>query len=182
MQQIVFVGFLTIFYIGCCIWRGLRRKSSGNLRLQIIAFLFVEYVFCVLAVTLLPIYIRLGVPIQWSDSTMNFILFHFIKEYTQLIGMDLFYLKVAIKNLLGNVLLFVPLGLLVPILDRRFRSMKTVLGLSFVCSLSIELMQWIESYFSMAFRMTDIDDVILNCCGGIIGYVCYLKIIKKRRK
>lgn len=180
MQQIVFVGFFTVFYIGILVLKCLRGKNVFDIRFQITKFILAEYLFCVLAVTLLPIYIQLGEPVQWSDTTINFIPFHFVKDYTQLIEMDSFYLKVAVKNLLGNVVLFVPFGFLVPIVYEKFQSAKNVVWLSAVCSGLIELIQLVEMNFGLAFRMTDIDDIILNVLGSIIGYYLY-RICSLRR-
>lgn len=177
MQQIVFVGALTVFYIGISVLKHLREKNPIHIQYQIIKFLLIEYIFCVLAVTILPIYIHLGESISWAGMTIQLIPFHFVKEYNRLIELDLFYLKIAIKNVLGNVVLFVPLGFLVPLIYKRFRNIKHILFIGDVCSVFIEVVQMAEMYLGFAFRMTDIDDVILNCCGCVIGYFFCNKFI-----
>ncbi len=75
-------------------------------------------------------------------------------------------------NLLGNIILFVPLGFLLPISFKkteRFVNMFLV-GSGYV--LFIEITQ----YF--IFRVSDIDDYILNMLGIILGFYAY-KILKK---
>lgn len=67
------------------------------------------------------------------------------------------------KNVVGNVLLFVPLGVLFPLLKKNDFFVGTLLlGLGF--SLFIEMCQY---YF--AARIFDIDDLLLNFAGTLIG-------------
>lgn len=71
-------------------------------------------------------------------------------------------------NIIGNFAMFIPTGILTPILYRRgFR--KTVLT-GFLISLSIEIIQ-----LPFYTRHTDVNDLILNTLGVIAGYgICAL--------
>lgn len=71
----------------------------------------------------------------------------------------------AFVNLVGNIVLFVPLGWLLPIISFRMRSLKLALGVAAGCSLSIELCQLLF----VAGRSPSVDDVILNTLGALIG-------------
>ena len=75
-------------------------------------------------------------------------------------------------NSLLNVLLFVPLGFFLPVLWKRFRSFlwTALFGLGF--SLSIELLQL------FTFRATDINDLMTNTAGTILGW-CLGRLILK---
>lgn len=75
-------------------------------------------------------------------------------------------------NILGNIVLFIPFGLLYPILTDKQRKFLWVFLGSFLFSLSIELLQ-------MMFRIgsLDIDDIILNVFGALIGYSVFKGII-----
>lgn len=64
-----------------------------------------------------------------------------------------------------NTILFIPLGIFLPILYKKYRNFKKVAISGFLTSLFIEIMQ-IFSY-----RATDIDDLITNTLGTIIGYL-----------
>jgi glycopeptide antibiotics resistance protein len=76
--------------------------------------------------------------------------------------------------LIGNILAFVPLGVLVPIVLRR-RSWLLVLGLALGLSVAIELGQLtISVLLDPGYRTTDIDDVIVNVFGAAVGYAAYL--------
>ncbi len=69
-----------------------------------------------------------------------------------------------IKNTILNIILFVPLGFLVPAIWKNYRSIKTMFFMGLALSASIEILQ----IFSL--RLTDIDDLITNTAGTVIGY------------
>jgi len=69
-----------------------------------------------------------------------------------------------LKNSLLNILLFVPLGIFLPVLWGGCRSAKTVLAWGFGLSLAIECLQL------FTFRLTDVDDLLMNSLGAILGY------------
>lgn len=74
-----------------------------------------------------------------------------------------------IINFLGNIIMFIPVGLLVPIIW-KIKDRKVILT-GFLISLFIEITQILLP------RGTDIDDLILNTFGTILGLILY-KIIK----
>ena len=75
-----------------------------------------------------------------------------------------------IISLLGNIVLFIPYGFLLPILYKVKGKYVVLLGLSL--SLFIELFQLFLP------RWTDIDDIILNTFGTFIGYLLYKYYVK----
>lgn len=76
--------------------------------------------------------------------------------------------------ILGLYLL--PLGLLLPILWKNLRKLKSCFPIGLITSLSIEVLQLIENILFLGHRSVDIDDIIFNVFGIIIGY-CLFKII-----
>jgi glycopeptide antibiotics resistance protein len=76
-------------------------------------------------------------------------------------------LRGAVKQIGGNVLLGVPFGVLVPVLAPRARGLLRVLVLTAVVMLLVEFAQGAL----VTGRAFDIDDVILNTTGALIGYV-----------
>ena len=81
------------------------------------------------------------------------------------------------QNLIGNILIFLPFGILVPILSRRYKKFWSVTLLSFELSLAVELIQLITKTGSC-----DVDDILLNTAGGMIGFACYAWLRARRRK
>ncbi len=80
--------------------------------------------------------------------------------------------KLFLKNIIGNILLFVPFGIFVTYYVKS-KSIIPVILLSFLISSSIEFAQGVIG------RTCDVDDVILNSIGGILGYHLY-KLVNKR--
>jgi VanZ family protein len=76
-------------------------------------------------------------------------------------------LRDAVRQIGGNILLGVPFGILVPVLAPRARGVLRVLLLTAVVMLLVEFAQGAL----VTGRAFDIDDVILNTTGALIGYV-----------
>ena len=74
-------------------------------------------------------------------------------------------------NLAGNVVAFVPFGAFLPFLQRKCRSFFRVALYSFEVSLAVELIQLVYRVGSC-----DVDDVILNTLGGMLGYICFFTV------
>ncbi|MFG3345788.1 VanZ family protein [Streptomyces sp. NPDC048018] len=73
----------------------------------------------------------------------------------------------TVKQLGGNVALGVPFGLLLPLLSRRTRGFVRVALVTVCTMLLVELVQGAL----VTGRAFDIDDVLLNTTGALIGYV-----------
>lgn len=71
----------------------------------------------------------------------------------------------SLRNTLLNVLLFIPLGFLLPLLWQRYRNMGNAMLFAFFATLTIELSQLFSS------RATDVDDLITNFVGALFGYL-----------
>lgn len=95
-------------------------------------------------------------------GTNNFVPFKEIFRYE--IGSKLF-----VKNIVGNIILFIPFGLFVSYLMKTRRAFPIVV-ISIITSTVIEYTQLKIG------RTFDIDDILLNVIGGFIGYLIYLVI------
>ncbi|HFJ9428974.1 TPA: VanZ family protein [Bacillus cereus] len=75
-----------------------------------------------------------------------------------------------------NIVLFMPLGFLLPMIWPQFKKIKNTVCAGFLFSLAIELNQLLNN------RITDIDDLFTNTLGAIIGYLLYraFKMILRR--
>ena len=78
------------------------------------------------------------------------------------------------KNGILNILLFVPLGMMMPILWNSFRTQKNTLHFGFGTSLAIELLQM------LTFRATDVNDLITNTLGAYLGFLCTNFLLQKK--
>ena len=98
----------------------------------------------------------------WKYFT-NFIPFKTILNYVKLYKDGLRILSVL--QLLGNFVLFLPMGIFLPcvfkVLDRFWKVIISV----FVMVLCVEVIQ-----FLLRVGIIDVDDLIFNLCGAMIGY------------
>jgi glycopeptide antibiotics resistance protein len=80
----------------------------------------------------------------------------------------------ATGNLVGNIVGFIPLGILLPMLFKKLRAAKATILAVFFFSLGFEVTQLLIllGYF-------DVDDLILNTLGGAIGYLLFA-LLRKR--
>ena len=79
-----------------------------------------------------------------------------------------------LRNLVGNALLLVPLGLYAPMRWRNVRTAGRVMVLAVVASGAIELGQLaISTVLGFPHRIADVDDVIVNVTGAMVGYVLW---------
>ena len=78
--------------------------------------------------------------------------------------------------LVGNLVAFVPLGLLLPQMIGR-RSLLLVVAAGLALSLAVEAGQLAVSVaLGFAYRTADIDDVIVNVTGALLGYLIYVLV------
>ncbi len=77
-------------------------------------------------------------------------------------------MKAVLLNLGGNVAAFIPFGIFLPIFYVKCRSIFFTAWYSLELSLFVELIQLISKAGSF-----DVDDLLLNTLGGMIGYVLY---------
>ncbi len=85
-----------------------------------------------------------------------------------------------LRNLIGNIILFIPIGIIWPFCFKKMNNILKVTAAGLGFSLFIELSQLL-----LYERMTDADDLILNTLGALTGAVIYFSvslIIRKKRK
>lgn len=103
----------------------------------------------------------------------NFIPFKTIYFYLFLADINL---NIRIENLAGNIIGFIPFGFLFPFLFKGLLSFGKVTLLTFCLSLSFEMLQLV--FFLGSF---DVDDLILNTLGGMLGYIPVSMFKRSRR-
>jgi len=79
-------------------------------------------------------------------------------------------------NVLGNLAAFAPVGLLVPHFGPRWASAARV---AFVAAATSGLVEALQLFTSR--RVADVDDVLLNVLGGLVGYAAY-RIVRRARR
>lgn len=129
------------------------------------------YLSGLICITFLPLpidkeLIKVFQQTQGNSSLINIIPF---KSFIDLIfNISIFE---SFKQILGNILLFIPLGFFLPLVFNKLNNLKQISIVIILSSLSIEVIQLLMSiYLQFPYRYCDIDDLILNSIGGILGF------------
>ncbi|MBQ8165255.1 MAG: VanZ family protein [Clostridia bacterium] len=155
--------------------RGCTFFKSINVLREILIILFSVFVIGLVSQTVIP-------HMEWSDggftvsipenyvAKYNFIPFAAISDALHKIFVDinLYY----VIYLVGNIIVFVPVGFFIALLPQKEIKAWHAAGISFLVSVFIEMVQMFLP------RMVDVDDIILNTLGGFSGYLLYL-LLKK---
>lgn len=148
----LFVAYLaTQLYL--VVYRG-RRLSAFRFA---ILTAFVLYLLAVLHFVLFPMQVRIGSPYSENPWGINVI---------PILTADL-------GSFLSSVLLMLPLGVFLPLLLPTSSSVKTVAQRTFKLSLAIELTQFLTNVILGNYRIPDVNDVIANTLGGVLGYLLF---------
>jgi glycopeptide antibiotics resistance protein len=143
-----------------------RRKVSREIRL----FVLVEYFVCLAAVTIVPLpFSKVGTPYLNLDF-FHQTYYNFLSAWNHTSSRTVLNES---ENLLGNVILFLPMGFLLPLLFSRYRNFILLFLTAFFCSFSIEAIQYFISINWGYNRIADIDDLVLNVSGALLGYFFY---------
>jgi glycopeptide antibiotics resistance protein len=82
--------------------------------------------------------------------------------------------RADLTQLVGNLLLLLPLGIYGPAMWRGLRSLPAVVVAGALISIAIELGQLgLSRLYGFPIRIADVDDVILNTTGVVIGYALW---------
>lgn len=140
-------------------------------RRAVLCSAFIIYLTAVVALTLFPMPYR-----YYALYTIGPEREVYLKPFTTILyQLKHFYYWYLARQLLGNILLGVPFGFLAPQIFRMRSKLK--IYISFVIfPVIIELSQYVAGeLIGYRYRTTDIDDVILNFIGALIGYFIYKK-------
>lgn len=108
----------------------------------------------------------IGINLQPFDTIRRFL---WVLENSNSTGA----LRHAVVNLAGNVVMFVPLGFFLPAAFRCFRRFWSCGMVALGVILTVELLQLITQLGAC-----DVDDLILNLVGALLGYGIWLLAVK----
>lgn len=146
-------------------------EKAGRKTIKII---FVIYIIVLLKVIVfkIPLVRMKEIMDTWTREVIfegmdsaNFELFKTVRMYIRYWGRGLN----SFQNLVGNVVAFIPLGYLLPRLFRPAGNVIICMLNVFVFVVSIEVFQLIS-----AFGAFDVDDILLNCGGALLGYLFFV--------
>lgn len=160
----------TVFLVIYVIYDLIRNRHRERSLLRMFVFYsFIYYMIHVIKFTLLPITF---IPFRFPAS-VQLIPFYFVFD-----SIESGYIGSAYWQ---NFILLFPLGVFSPLLFRRLRNLKLTILTAFFVSTSIETIQLIMRSIGSN-RTFNVDDIILNTSGAIIGYFVYKIMIITFRK
>ena len=180
-------SFIIVALISMALWIIYRlynvvKNKRINIAREIILFIFFVYFLFLLLLTIFK-----GGCIEFSNQFNSFMYREHgllgiinivpIKETINTFMHSETGMRNSLRNLIGNILVFMPLGFFIPLLFDKFNNLKKVLKVGCLSSLAIELSQ-----LFVGSNVCDIDDVIYNTLGALAGFICYKTfetIIKK---
>lgn len=98
-----------------------------------------------------------------------------LKPFVYLFDYPIF--REALINFIGNITMFIPLGIIWPSVFKELNTSRKAISAGVGVSLCIEILQLL--FYE---RATDIDDLILNSIGFIIGYIFFVVVKKWKYK
>lgn len=103
--------------------------------------------------------------IEYIKSSSNFVPFKTISTYLTAMFTGSINIDIPIKNLLGNLVMFLPMGIYLPYYIKRLNKVGSFTLSMIVLLFVIEVTQLVTRRGSF-----DIDDLILNVVGALIGF------------
>ena len=140
----ILISMLILFPVFCV----LDRIKFRNRKKTVFYFIFATY--------LAAVYLFVGMP------TLQFMRFELSLTLTPFLPM-----VADFKNTILNIILFIPLGIMLPFLWKKYNTLRETLFFGFSMSLAIELLQ------ILTYRATDINDLIANTIGAVLGYFVF---------
>ncbi len=152
--------------VGAIVGLFVARRVRGSWHRPVAIALACAHLGAVLAVTLLPLP-RYGLsPFDPPFKAVQLQPFGTIEM--------LFQGSQSLRQLGGNLLLLAPMGVLVPIAWRAARPFWRTVGWGVVVSVGIELLQFLVGVaIGEFYRVVDVDDVLLNVAGVVVGRVLF---------
>jgi glycopeptide antibiotics resistance protein len=162
MNATVLLPIFLIFLIVCTI----KKIKARHIFKLILLILLSAYLYLLISVTLFPVNIfPRGDAVYQNGFGQQAWVTNF--DLTQLLS----YLP---KQILGNLIMLAPLTFLSAAINPRFANFRMSLKLGFAVSLTIELLQLVMSYFYLGNRICDINDLLLNTLGAVLGYFAFV--------
>ncbi|MFS0891524.1 VanZ family protein [Peribacillus frigoritolerans] len=110
-----------------------------------------------------------------GDVSHNIVPFYTIETY--LFNFQHYNFDTWFYNTFGTILVFMPLGILLPLVFVNLRNLTLIVLLSLLVSLIIETIQFVT-----LLGVFDVDDILLNTFGSILGFLIFTLIIKKSKR
>jgi glycopeptide antibiotics resistance protein len=163
----IFIMTLIILFFGYRFFKGYITQLK-----YLYWIIFGIYITCLVDFTLFPFpYQKYLIQVMIEDHLGNTNNFVPLKIVVDSIRYGSF--SIALKQVGGNIVLFMPLGFILPVLNPKIMKSKTIL-VGFIVSLGIEIIQGTIGFIiGYNYRSCDIDDLLLNTFGTLLGFIVF---------
>ncbi len=154
MEVLDMIYEMSCIFVPCMIYGKIasKRVQKVSIKHVVLVVMFVFYVYLCLDVA--------GIGTVWQ-----------IGRYKTIIGMDeinwIPFSSDGVLTYILNIVMFMPLGFLLPLIWKNMRKCSNVFWTSFGFSFAIEFCQLFN------FRVTDMDDLMMNTLGGMFGFLVW---------
>lgn len=176
MREISFIGlecFFAVIWLVCRIIVWIRQGYINRKREAVLLLMYINLAV-IIRFTFFPMARVNGhvQPLIFDPSTafpfrVNLIPFVHLFDYA--------YKRDFLLNVIGNAAMFIPSGIVLPIVYKKLNSFRKVTAAGALISLCIEILQ-----LPFNVRASDVDDLILNVLGVAAGYGIYAAVKRLR--
>ena len=152
----VLVPVMLLGLLGLMIWTKRQNRKVTAVQFAVL-ITFGIYLLCMINLVLFPIEVNIG---RYANQTPWYKTINFIPVLT-----------IDITTFLLNVIMLIPFGMYIPLLLKGEISVKRMAKLGFGLSLSFEVVQLMLRVVLGSGRSTDINDLLANTAGAIIGFI-----------
>ena len=125
---------------------------------------FVIYLLAVIHLVYFPIDVNIG---KYANQTPWYNSLNLIPIIT-----------IDIKTFLLNILMLIPFGMYLPIINTKLNSLKKAAQYGLLLSLSFEIIQLLIRVTLGSSRSSDINDLIANVLGSVLGYLFVKRLLE----
>ncbi|MBD5486580.1 MAG: VanZ family protein [Lachnospiraceae bacterium] len=153
------IAIISLFIICPILLYDKHNKCKHSAIRYIVLFVFIGYCLSLTYLTVLWYYPNITIHPQYR--------FYNIQPFIWISETYEMGFRRMIQQLVLNIGMYIPYGILLPMIFKKLRKISAHFVVVFLTTLSIEIVQFIIG------RSADIDDVIMNFLGGLLGYLLY---------
>ncbi len=159
----ILIPTFTIYLLTLFLVPKFKEKKYSVLQ-YLLLMTFGVYLLSIIHLVFFPIDVNIGI---YANLTPWYKTINFIPVLT-----------IDVTTFLLNIIMLIPFGMYVPLLNSDVDSVKKIAKQGFFLSLSLEIVQLIIRTTLGSGRSTDMNDLIANTLGAVVGYLIIKKLLQ----
>ena len=153
-----------------------KKIIKGTKKIKVTQVLLYEVTICYIVIVFGATFLSRPVESTGTDAGITVHFFSSYREAYHNINVML-EKNVLFRNIILNIMLFIPLGFLLPFYTDKLKKAYKVVIIGFLATLMIEVTQYLAKY-----GIFEADDILNNTLGTIIGYCVFMILYKLKNK